>query len=129
MLNNKGQSLVIFIIMIPIFILLIILVYDIGNLTYEKQELDNINKIIIEYGLDNYDKSDVINNMYSLARNNNKEANYNIKYLDNEFYIESKYYIKSIFTKIINTDGYLAKSSYKGYINKDKYIIKKIKQR
>ena len=127
MLNNKGQSLVIFIVMIPIFILLIILVYDIGNLAYEKQELDNINKIVIEYGLDNYNKLDVVDNMNSLAKNNNKEANYNIKYLDNEFYNESKYYIKSIFTKIINTDGYLAKSSYKGYINKDKYIIKKIK--
>ena len=127
MLNNKGQSLVIFVIMIPIFLLIMILVYDIGNLAYEKQELDNINKIVIEYGLDNYDKLDIVNDMYALAKNNNKKANYKIEYIDNEFYITSKHYVKGVFTKIINIEGYQAQSSYKGYIDKDKHIIKRIK--
>ena len=127
MINNKGQSLVIFIVMIPIIILIMILIYDIGNLTYEKKELDNINKIVIDYGLDNIENLNIINEMYTLAKNNNEKANYEIKFINQEFYITSKYYVKGVFTKIINIDGYLAKSTYKGYLNKDKHIIKRIK--
>ena len=126
MLNNKGQSLIIFIIIIPIIILLMILVMDIGNLTYEKQELDNINKIVLNYGLDNINNLNIINEMYALAKNNNPKANYNIKYNNKEFKITSKYYVKGVFTKIINIDGYLAKSTYKGYLKKDKHIIERI---
>ena len=127
MLNRKGQSLIVFIIIIPIFLLLFILIYDIGNLTYEKQELDNINKIIIDYGLDNINDLNIVEEMYALAKNNNDKVNYKIKFIDNEFYITSKYYVKGVFTKIINIDGYLAKSSYKGYLDNKKHIIKKIK--
>ena len=46
-LNNKGQSLVLFIVIIPIIIGIMVMVIDIGNVIYEKQELDNINKISI----------------------------------------------------------------------------------
>ncbi|MBR3161702.1 MAG: hypothetical protein IKF19_03120 [Bacilli bacterium] len=126
MLNNKGQSLVIFIVMIPIIILIMILVMDIGNLAYEKQELDNINKIVLNYGLDNINNIEVINEMYTLAKNNNSKANYSIIYKNNKFIITSKYYVKGVFTKIINIDGYLAKSTYEGYLKNDKYIIKRI---
>lgn len=127
MLNNKGQSLVIFIVMIPIFLLLIIIIYDIGNLSYEKQELDNINKLVLEYGLDNMNNIEVVDEMYALAKNNNDKANYKIDYNNQKFNINSKYYVKGIFTKIINIDGYLATSSYTGYIDKEKHIITKIK--
>ncbi len=127
MINNKGQSLVIFIIMIPIIILIMIIVMDIGNLTYEKQELDNINKIVLNYGLDNTNNPNITNEMYALATNNKPQANYNIKFIDQEFYITSKYYVKGVFTKIINIDGFLAKSTYKGYLVDNKHIIKRIK--
>ena len=126
MLNNKGQSLIIFIVIIPIIILIMILVMDIGNLTYEKQELDSINKIVLNYGLDNINNLDVVNEMYALAKNNNPKANYNIKYNNQEFNITSKYYVKGVFTKLINIDGYLAKSTYKGYLKNNKHIIEKI---
>ena len=35
MLNNKGQTLVIFVIFIPLFIGMMALVFDIGNVIYE----------------------------------------------------------------------------------------------
>ena len=54
-LNNKGQSLVMFIILIPIFLLIITLVYDVGNALYEKNRLSNTSYMVIEYGLDNID--------------------------------------------------------------------------
>lgn len=54
-LNNKGQSLVMFIIIIPIFVLLFTLVYDVGSAIYEKNKLSNINYMVVEYGLSNID--------------------------------------------------------------------------
>ena len=35
-LNNKGQSLVLFVVIMPIILLMFVLVYDIGNAMYEK---------------------------------------------------------------------------------------------
>lgn len=54
-LNNKGQSLVMFVIIIPIFLLLITLVYDVGSAIYEKNSLYNTSYMVIDYGLDNID--------------------------------------------------------------------------
>ena len=55
MLNNKGQSLVMFILIIPIFFGIMVLVIDIGNVIYYKQDIDNINKVVINYGLSHMD--------------------------------------------------------------------------
>ena len=54
-LNNRGQSLVLFIVLIPIFLLIMTLVYDIGNYVYEKNRLTNSVYMAISYGLDNID--------------------------------------------------------------------------
>ena len=57
-LNNKGQSLVMFVVVLPILLLIMILVIDVGNVIMQKQELDNVNYITIEYGLDNIGEVD-----------------------------------------------------------------------
>ena len=127
-LNNKGQSLVLFIVIIPIIIGIMVMVIDIGNVIYEKQELDNINKIVLEEGLDNINEVSVVDDMKELAFLNKSDINLDIKFIDMEFYVESTYYVKWIFSKIFDTDGYLVKSRYKGYINdNDKYVLKEIK--
>ena len=127
MLNNRGQSLVIFIVMIPIFLLLMILIYDMGNLAYERHELDSINKIVIDYGLDNINNLDLVKEMYSLAKSNNDNINNEIHFKNNKLYINSKYEGKGVFTKILNVDGYMLKSSYRGYIDNNKNEIERIK--
>ena len=127
-LNNKGQSLVLFVLLIPILLLIMTLVIDIGNLSYYKQELDNINKLTLDYGLDNIENSNVVNDMISLSKENMPNIKIEIKFNDQEFLITSTYYVKGIFTSIINKKGYTAKSSYKAYLDKDdKHIIKRIK--
>ena len=35
-LNNKGQALVMFVLIIPIILLVLVLIYDIGSALYEK---------------------------------------------------------------------------------------------
>ena len=51
-LNNKGQSLVMFILIIPILLLIMILVIDLGNIIVTKTHLDNTNYLVIDYELD-----------------------------------------------------------------------------
>lgn len=126
MLNNKGQTLVIFVIFIPLFIGMMSLVFDIGNVIYEHSEVESINKIIIDYGLDNMDDNNVIEEMRELAVINKKNINTNIKFNDMEFLVESTYYVKGVFSNIFRTKGYLVKNRYKGYIdsNNKKRLVK-----
>ena len=62
-LNNRGQSLVLFVVIIPIFLFLITVVYGMGNLIYEKDRLSNTVYMAINYYFDNDNirESDVSN--------------------------------------------------------------------
>ncbi len=126
MLNNKGQSLVLFVILIPIFLGIMVLVIDMGNVINYKQDMDNISKLVIDYGLDNMDKADVLNDMKELAKLNNEKFSFEINFNDMEFYVNSSYYVNGIFSNIFKMKGFLVKSKYKGYKELDKKIIKKI---
>ena len=126
MLNNKGQSLVIFVLAIPILLGIMALVIDIGNVIYYKNDIDNVIKIVIDYGLDHIDDFDVVDDMKNLGKLNNNDINMEIKFVDMEFYSCGSYYVKGIFSNIFNTKGYFIKSEYKGYVDNNRHIIKKI---
>lgn len=126
-LNNKGQSLVMFILIIPILLLVMVMVIDIGNVMYYKRSVDNINKIVIDYGLDNIDSDTVVKDMIELGSANNEDIEFNVRFYDMEFYVSSTYYVEGIFSNIMNIEGYSVVSQYKGYIDDSKNIIKKIK--
>ena len=125
-LNNKGQSLVLFILLIPILLGIMVLVIDIGNVIYYKQDMDNINKIVIDYGINHINDDNVLKDMKELGKLNNNKLSMELKFIDREFYASSSYYVKGVFSNIFNTRGYLVRSKYKGYLDDDKPIIKKI---
>ena len=127
MLNNRGQSLVMFILIIPILLGIMVLVIDIGNVIYYKNDIDNINKIVIDYGLSHVNDDSVLNDMRELGKLNKDKLNLEIKFVDMEFYSSGSYYVSGVFSNIFNTRGYLVKSEYKGYIFNNKHVIKKIK--
>jgi len=56
-LNNKGQVLVLFVIILPILLLLILAVIEVGNINLEKAKTKNTIKEIIETNLKNYDEN------------------------------------------------------------------------
>lgn len=90
MLNNKAQTLVIFIILLPIFILFIAYIYDFLNVNYEKQKLNGITDLINI----NEDEIDYCNIVYK----NDKDAECQIK--SDKIIITKR--IKSIFGSITN---------------------------
>ena len=58
-MNNKGQSLISFVLIIPVILLILFMVYDIGNMILLRLELDNINYLVIDYGLDKLDDTEL----------------------------------------------------------------------
>ena len=52
MLNNRGQSLVLFVITLPVLLIVLVIVIDIGRVISLKQELNNISELVLDYGLD-----------------------------------------------------------------------------
>ena len=117
MLNNKGQSLILFIVILPILLLILVLVIDVGRIIVLKQELDNINKIVLDYGLDNIDLDDL---------NNNEIDDININLVEDKLYIELNMDTGGMLSGLVDISIFDIKSSYVGYIKDEKKIIERI---
>ena len=126
MINNKGQTLVTFIVFLPILLIIMATVVDIGLLYYEKNKLDNLNMMATEYGIDHLDDADINEKINNLINKNDKEVI--IKKFDiNEENIEIilTKSTKSTFGKIIGIQEYKLTSKYIGTNIENKKEIKK----
>lgn len=140
-LNNKGQSLVLFIIFIPILLGIMVLVIDLGNAISKKSEIDNVLELVIDYGLEKgeafleYEEPEYLNeDLINWKDELNLLLNYNLNNIDREIVINNKkliissdYYIEGIFSNILNIKGFKIESEYIGYIENNEKIIKKNK--
>ena len=125
-INNKGQSLVMFVLIIPIFLLILTLVYDVGNAIYEKDRLSNTNYLTIEYGLNNIDTV-TENDLKNLIEQNTS----NLKYIyvtieENQIEIKMEKDAKSIIGKMFNFNLEKIISHYKGKIINNQKEIERI---
>jgi len=59
-MNSRGQVLVIFVILLPIFLMVLTLIIDLGMLFIEKRKIDNNTYDALEYYLDSNDKDKTI---------------------------------------------------------------------
>ena len=127
MLNNKGQSLVLFIVVLPILLLILVLVIDIGRIIVLKQELDNINKIALDYGLDNLEIDNLNDKMVEIIKlNNNEIDDININLENNKLYIELNIDMGGMLSELVDITIFDIKSSYVGYVEDNKKIIERI---
>lgn len=125
-INNKGQSLVMFVLIIPIFLLILTLVYDVCNAIYEKDRLSNTNYLTIEYGLNNIDTV-TENDLKNLIEQNTS----NLKYIyvtieENQIEIKMEKDAKSIIGKMFNFNLVKIISHYKGKIINNQKEIERI---
>ena len=112
MLNNKGQSLVILVLLLPVLFSLIALVFEIGNLNYTLNKQKKEIKQIIEYGLNNIEKENIEEEIKNLLKANIK-SNFEIKINDKiKITLKDKY------------KTYNYEITYIGYKENDKIIIK-----
>lgn len=127
MLNNKGQSLILFVIVLPILLFILILIIDIGRVIVLKQELDNINKIVLDYGLDNLNNENLNYELINIVKlNNNDIEEINIKLEDNKLYVELGTSVNGIFSKLVDITIFNVNSSYVGYIENNNKRIERV---
>ena len=108
MLNNKGQSLVLFVIILPILFLILILVIDIGRLITLKNELNNINNIVLDYGLDNLEMVDLENKLIDVINLNKDDIdNIDVTVDGDKIYINMNEKLDAIFDIKISYIGYM----------------------
>jgi len=124
-LNNKGQSLVMFILIIPILLLMFVIVFDIGNAFVSKQELDNINNLAIDYGLEHITEDNLETKLIEMINTNNdtlKEISVLVE--DNKIKVTIKKNINGILAK--GFEILEIESKYEGYIENGKKIIERV---
>ena len=127
-LNEKGQSLALFIILIPLIIMFSSFVIDTGYMKYNKSKLDDINKIAVNYSLDNMDIIEEEKINYLIKKNDDEidEIQISINTDEKSVSITIEKSFKGIFGYFLDKDVYDAKSSYKGTIIDDKKIIERV---
>lgn len=126
-LNNRGQSLVMFIILLPILLLIFTLVYDVGNAIYEKDKISNINYMVVEYALDNIDDVNEDDLKTLILKNDDNIDDVSIVIINNGVDISLKKDINGVFGKIFNFNLTFIRSEYSGKIVDDKKIIERVK--
>lgn len=126
-LNNKGQSLVMFIIIIPIFCLILTLIYDVGNAIYEKNSLSNTSYIVIDYGLDNINNISDSELIDIVLKNTDKLSYIYVVIEDNQIEVKLSKNIKGILGRMFGFNLIEVNTYYKGNITNGKKIIERIK--
>ena len=125
-LNNKGQTLIFFVILIPLLLMLLAIVVDVSLMHREKIKLENTTKIIIKNVYDNKMDSDInqkIKNLYN--KNDINSKNVKIRINDDYLQIGNQYEIDSIFGKIIGFKKDRVKVNIKGYKKNGKIVFTK----
>lgn len=122
-MNKHGQTLIIFIILIPIFLSILALVIDVGLVISKKSELKEITKTVIKEtikDLKNDNLNEQIINLF--AKNNIEVDNLRIETNEESITIKNEIEIDSIFGNILGFKKYKIKSDIKGIIKENKII-------
>jgi len=122
-MNNKGQSLVVFVLVLPLIIIIIAGVMEMGRLYLTKTQYEDNITYTIDYGLDSLDKDDVKEKMMTLL-NENIKGTKNIQITNGVIEIHVTSNVDGLFTKIFKS-YYDINLRYKGYIvDGNKKIVK-----
>ncbi len=124
-LNRKGQSLVMFVLVIPIIILILVSIFDVGNALYEKNRLSNTNYLAVNYALDNIGSISVDDVIDYVLNNTDNISSYDVVLDDDRVEIEINKEIHGLISENINLIN--VKSRYIGTIRDNKKNIERIK--
>lgn len=120
-MGNKAQTLVIFILILPILLLLFALIWEIGNLSITINKYETEIKDTIEYGLNHLDSENLESILTDLLRENIK-GNINVAINNQVIKVSVKERYDALFNFNHKFDIDL---TYNGYIENEKIIIQK----
>lgn len=105
-MNNKGQSLVIFIIIIPVIFIVFSFLYDYAYIINSQNKYENVTRTILNSTLE----EDKI--VYLYRQNGYKVDDFKYKKENDKVYIQNSYKIKSVFGNIVNLKNYTVSINY-----------------
>lgn len=113
-MNNKGQTLILFVILIPVALIIFAFVCDTGLVMLEKTKLNSATKTILkntykEKDQDNY--QEIVKNLYE--KNNIIFKDLKIKQENSNIFLEISLEKESVFGKIIGIKSYPIKGKWK----------------
>ena len=103
-MNNRGQVLVLFLLLLPIMIIGGAVIVDSSYMLYQKNRLDMINDdVLLSFKNSNFIREeDIIN---AISKNDERIVNDQIS-IDKETTIENHMIVDSLFGKVIGLDEY-----------------------
>ena len=120
-MNNKGQTLIIFVILVPIIITMMALVVDVGMLENKVLKTKNIVDVAIKEYFNKEEDVTVISK--TLEENDISTDKLIIKRTDNEVVVNLEYEMISLFGKIVGLQKYDVKVKRKGIKENEKIKI------
>lgn len=117
-MNKKGQSLALFLILIPVVVLILTFIFDKGLYVYYQNKYESISKTIIKEG---FKDDELIKKLY--LKNNYKVDNLKIERKSDKLYIINNEDVKTVFGSVLNIDKYKISINYIAFALNDDIII------
>ncbi len=126
-LSNRGQSLALFVVFIPFFIIIGVVIVDASFAKYNHNRLNEIAKMVTMYGINHVDEDPYYEMVDLIYKNDDEIDSYDIK-IDPEnkkVSVTLDKATKGFFGKIIDKEIYKERSSYVGILKDEKIVIEK----
>ena len=124
--NSKGQVLVLFVILLPILIMVLALVVDLGLLYVNDKQIESSMREVVQYALKNQDDVEILQKVTELLNKNIDDIDdIDIKKEENYFQLTVKKQYEGLFKGFFSTNIYQITNHYYGYINEGQLIINK----
>lgn len=122
-MGNKGQSLVIFVLILPVLLLLFALIWEVGNLSVTINRYETEIKDTIEYGLNHLNDKNLENVLTDLLKAN-IEGDIKVEINNQVITVNVKERYDALFNKLFN-HRFDVDLTYNGYIENGNMIINK----
>ncbi len=120
-MGNKGQSLVVFVLLLPVIFILFTIIWEFGNLSFQISYYKNEVKSTIRYGLNHLSDDNLEEKLNTLIVNNIKGKS-KIEIKNNTIKINIKTKYENIYSKLLHISD--IDITYVGYKENNKLIIK-----
>ena len=122
-MNNKGQALILFVLLLPLLLLLMAFVIDTGMILKEKAKLDSTLRTVLKTTYKDKEEENYEERLTKLLEENEIPCtNMELERKENKIRLQIMYEKESIFGKIIGLNTYKIKSTMS--INQDERIVK-----
>lgn len=125
-MNKKGQTLILFVLLLPLLLLLMAFVVDTGLVLKERTKLNSVTKTVLKTTYPNRLDSDYIEKVTNLFYQNGIPVEQlKVEVEENQVIIQNEYQKESIFGSIIGIKEYKIKGVLKAKIENEKIKIEK----